>query len=149
MIEAWSSGGFRTYSQLPGWTGPAWSLLLIPNWRQLIGAPLERIVAEQWAVTTRCILDDLGALPPQRWGSIRHETFIESPQAEILRLCTAMDLGWDRRLGASLPLARHTVSAPDAQKWRKHAEAIEAVASVWAPVEAHALSTLAAEAQRA
>ncbi len=149
MIEAWSSGGFRTYPQLPGWSGPAWSLLLIPGWRALIGAPLGRIVAEQWAVTTRIILDDLAALPPQRWRPIRYEAFIASPQAEISRLCTAMDLGWDRRLGLGLPLARHTVSAPDGQKWRKHALAIEAVAPVWAPLEALALGALAGAAQRA
>ncbi len=148
MIEAWSSGGFRTYPQLPGWTGPAWSLLLIPGWRQLIGGPLERIVAEQWATTTRFILDDLAALPPQRWRPIRYEDFIASPQAEVSRLCTAMELDWDRRLGASLPLARHTVSAPDPQKWRKHAEAIEAVAPIWTQAEARALSALAGAAQR-
>ena len=148
MIEAWASGGFRTYPQLPGWTGPPWSLLLIPGWRQLNGAPLERIVAEQWAVTTRIILDDLAALPPQRWRPIRYEAFIADPQAEVSRLCAAIDLSWDRRLGSSLPLARHTVSAPDAQKWRKHAPAIEAVAPVWAPAEARALDTLTGAAQR-
>jgi hypothetical protein len=47
MIEAWQSGRFRTYPQLPGWSGPAWSLLLIPGWRELIGRPLHEIVAAQ------------------------------------------------------------------------------------------------------
>lgn len=31
MIDAWNSGRFRTYPNLPGWTGPAWSLLLTPD----------------------------------------------------------------------------------------------------------------------
>jgi hypothetical protein len=47
MIEAWTSGRFQTYPQLPGWTGPAWSLLLVPGWRAFIGRPLHEIVAAQ------------------------------------------------------------------------------------------------------
>ena len=132
MMEAWSSGGFRTYPDLPGWTGPAWSLLLTPGWRELIGAPLNRIVAEQWAATTRILLDDLSALPADRWRPIRYDAFIADPQAQASRLCRALDLGWDQRLGAALPLARHTVSAPNAEKWRKHADAIKAAAPLWA-----------------
>jgi hypothetical protein len=127
MIEAWSSGGFRTYPQLPGWTGPAWSLLLIPGWRELSGAPLSRIVAQQWSATTRILLDDLQALPRDRWLALRYETFIAAPQNEISRLCYALDLDWDRQLGASLPLARHTLTPPSAEKWHAHAEAIEAL----------------------
>jgi hypothetical protein len=127
MIEAWSSGGFRTYPQLPGWTGPAWSLLLIPGWRELAGAPLGRIVAQQWSATTRILLDDLEALPTDRWLALRYESFLAAPQNEISRLCHALDLDWDRQLGASLPLARHTLTPPSAEKWRAHAEAIEAV----------------------
>ena len=127
MIEAWSSGGFRTYPQLPGWIGPAWSLLLVPGWRQLAGAPLNRIVAEQWAATTRILLDDLATLPKDRCLTLRYEAFIADPQNEMTRLTRALDLGWDRQLGASLPLARHTLTTPSAEKWRAHAEAIEEV----------------------
>ena len=140
MMEAWSSGGFRTYPQLPGWTGPDWSLLLIPGWRELIDAPLNRIVATQWATTTRILLDDLAALPSDRWRSIRYEAFIAAPQPEISRLCQAMDLGWDAQLGASLPMARHTVSAPNPDKWRASAAAIEAVRPVWAAEQDRALA---------
>ena len=140
MMEAWSSGGFRTYPQLPGWTGLDWSLLLVPGWRELIGAPLNRIVATQWATTTRILLDDLAALPSDRWRSIRYEAFIAAPQPEISRLCQAMDLGWDAQLGASLPMARHTVSAPNPDKWRASAAAIEAVRPVWAAEHDRALA---------
>src|SRR5258705_10062216 len=40
MLEAWSSGRFETYPELPGWRGPPWSLLLTPGWRALAGKPL-------------------------------------------------------------------------------------------------------------
>jgi hypothetical protein len=142
MIEGWRSGGFRTYPALPGWTGPAWSFLLTPGWRELIGAPLNQIVARQWAETTRILLDDLAALPADRWRVIRHEAFLAAPQAQITRLCASLDVGWDRTLGAGLPLARHTVSAPSAEKWRAHAEAIAATAAIWGEQDARARAVL-------
>ncbi len=64
MMEAWTTGRFRTYPHLPGWTGPAWSLLLVPGWRELIGRPLHEIVAAQWHTTTRLLLDDCSRCRP-------------------------------------------------------------------------------------
>ena len=142
MMEAWASGGFRTYPQLPGWTGRDWSLLLTPGWRELIGAPLNKIVATQWATTTRILLDDLSALPADRWRPIRYEAFIADPQQEISRLCQAMELRWDRPLDPGLPLARHTVSTPRADKWRVHEAAIDAVSSIWSSQNERSLSVL-------
>jgi Sulfotransferase family/Aspartyl/Asparaginyl beta-hydroxylase len=127
MIEGWRSGGFRTYPRLPGWRGLPWSFLLIPGWRDLADAPLEQIVATQWAVTTRILLDDLAALPRERWVSVSYEAFVAAPQDEILRLASTLELTWDRVLGAKLPLSRHTLSPPDADKWRKHAAVLEPV----------------------
>ena len=48
MIEAWQSGRFRTYADLPGWEGLPWSMLLVPGWRELNGRSLQQIVAAQW-----------------------------------------------------------------------------------------------------
>jgi hypothetical protein len=143
MIEAWSSGRFRTYPQLPGWAGPAWSLLLVPEWRALSGQPLARIVAHQWKTTTRILLDDLAALPKDRCQAVDFDSFVAAPQSEIERLCQALDLGWDRQLGASLPLARHTLTTPSADKWRAHAEDIEAVLPLLAQEADRALAFLA------
>jgi hypothetical protein len=127
MIEAWQSGRFRTYPQLPGWRGPhPWSLLLVPGWRELQDAPLEEIVARQWATTTNVLLDDLEQVPRERVACIRFEEFVAAPQAQMQRLAGELGLRWDRDL-ATLPNARHTVSAPDPEKWRKHEAAIERV----------------------
>ena len=140
MMEAWSSGGFRTYPGLPGWTGLDWSLLLTPGWRKLIGAPLNRIVATQWATTMRILGGDLAALPADRWRSIRYEAFIASPQEEITRLCRAMDIDWDVTLQSELPLARFTVSAPSAEKWRASEPAIDEVRAIWSAEHQRALA---------
>ena len=132
MIEAWMSGRFRTYPRLPGWEGPAWSLLLVPGWRRFHGWEVPQIVAEQWAITTETLLDDLAKLPRERVRTLVSSEFLTSPQLTIERLARSLDLGWDRPLGKALPLAKHTVSTPNPDKWR----AVEAViAAIWPAVE--------------
>lgn len=143
MIEAWRSGAFRTYPQLPGWTGPPWSLLLVPGWERLVGRPLPEIVAHQWAATTGILLDDLEALPPGRVRAIDYADFLASPQQAVETLAASLDLGWDRRLGPSLPLSVTTVSAPRADKWRALEGAIEPVWPLVAEADARARAFLA------
>jgi hypothetical protein len=126
MIEAWSSGRFRTYPHLPGWAGAAWSLLLVPGWRELIGRPVHEIVAAQWKVTTRLLLDDLQTLPVERCTIARYDALLADPTAEIDRLCAATALDWDEA-GIALPLSKYTLSPPDANKWRRHEAEIESV----------------------
>lgn len=138
MIEAWMCGGFRTYPDLPGWPGPPWSMLLIPGWHRLIGAPLPTIVATQWATTTKVLLDDLADIPRHRLRVIRNEDFLASPQASIERLAHSLDLGWDRQLGADLPLSKTTVSQPHADKWRRLEEEITAALPIVAEADARA-----------
>jgi hypothetical protein len=127
MIEAWQSGRFVTYPQLPGWSGPPWSLLLIPGWRDLAGKSVAEIVAAQWQATTSLLLDDLAALPADRVTVARYDALLADPQAEISRLCAAVGLSWDQTLRGALPPSQHTLSAPAPDKWRKHEREIEAV----------------------
>ncbi len=126
MIEAWLSGGFRTYPNLPGWTGHPWSLLLVPGWQQLIGRPLPQVVAEQWAITTETLLDDLADVPRERLRGVDYGQFVASPQPAAEALARSLGLAWDREL-ISLPLSKTTVSKPKADKWRTIAPVIEAV----------------------
>jgi hypothetical protein len=126
MIEAWTSGRFRTYPHLPGWTGTAWSLLLVPGWRELTGQPLHEIVAAQWKLTTRLLLDDLQTLPAERCTIARYDALLADPKAEIARLCAANALAWDD-VEIPLRLSKYTLSPPDADKWRRHEVEIESV----------------------
>jgi hypothetical protein len=128
MMEAWESGGFRTYPNLPGWRGSLpWSLLLTPGWRDLAALPLNEIVAAQWSTTMQILLDSLERLPADRWTVARYDALLADPNAEITRLCRAVDFGWDRRLEGELPLSRHTVSKPRDDKWRSRGDQVEAV----------------------
>ncbi len=125
MIDGWESGHFQMYPQLPGWTGPVWSFLLVPDWRELIGAPLAQVVARQWESATKIMLDDLDALDRDDWTGIDHGRFVASPQAQAERICSWAGLDWDVTLEQSLPLSRYTLTPPDPDKWRRHAAQIE------------------------
>ena len=125
MMEVWESDRFCTYPQLPGWTGLPWSLVLVPGWRELIGKSLPEIVAMQWETTTRILLDDLEALPSRQWCVARYDSLLEDPRTEIERLCKRVDIEWDHPLQATLPHSRHTVSAPQQDKWRARERDVE------------------------
>lgn len=127
MIEAWQSGRFRTYRQLPGWDGLPWSLLLVPGWRDLRGKALHEIVAAQWDTTMRILLADLDALPAERCHVARYDALLDDPACEVARLCAHTGLGWDQPFDHALPLSRYTVTAPAVDKWRRHTELIERI----------------------
>jgi hypothetical protein len=142
MMEAWRSGKFRTYRP-PGWSGD-WSLLLTPGWRDLVGQPLNRIVASQWSAVTATLVDDLETLPRDRRRVLDYDDFIASPQTAVQGLCRDLGLFWDGTLGESLPFARNTLTPPRADKWRDRAEVIEAVLPIVAGADARARALLSA-----
>jgi uncharacterized protein (TIGR03032 family) len=98
MLRAWQSGRFVSVPDLPGWTGPSWSLSLIPDWQALIGEPLERIVVEQWAVLAERALSALEGLPPDRWAICEFGRLLEDPRAELRRLCEFLSVPYDQAL---------------------------------------------------
>ena len=142
MMEAWHSGGFRTYPQLPGWEGPPWSLLLVPGWQKLRGLQMPQIVAHQWAITTEKLLDDLEQLPPDRIHAIDYSALIASPQIEIERLTAVLNLDWDRQLSDVLPPSKTTVSKPQSDKWRRIEPVINAVLPIVEKADKRARSFL-------
>lgn len=125
MLDAWRSGKFVTYPDLPDWDGPPWSLLLTPGWRELSGRSLAEIVAAQWSTATRYLLDDLEHLPPEQWCVASYQSLVEEPRGEIERICRFVGLDWDRDLESPLPLSRSTLTAPSAEKWKRNAADLE------------------------
>lgn len=125
MLDAWRSGRFVMYPDLPGWTGTPWSLLLVPGWRDLVGKPLGEVVSTQWATATTVLLDDLEALDPDRWCVTSYDRVVAEPQAEMERLAAFAGVGWDVTLTGALPLSRHTLDSPHPDKWMRNAEELE------------------------
>ncbi|MGH8320939.1 MAG: sulfotransferase [Gammaproteobacteria bacterium] len=138
MIEAWQSGKFVTYRDLPGWQGLPWSLLLTPGWQKLRPDDLASVVAHQWCTANTAILDSLETLPVKRWCSISHEDFTASPATMIKKLCVFCELDpaalSDELQNTGLPLSRYTLTPPSADKWLRHAKDIERVMSTVEPV---------------
>jgi hypothetical protein len=128
IMEAWRSGHFVTYPGLPEWTGLPWSLLLIPGWRELIGADLAEIAMRQWRDTNDVIMADLAQLPKQDWLRVRYEDVVSSPMATLKRLCEFTDVPFGERIRmvANKPLrpSRYTLTAPNPEKWRKNESAM-------------------------
>ena len=120
LIEGWQSGRFVMYPNLPGWPGPPWSFLLVPGWRELVGASLAAIVTAQWQRTQQILLDDLAALPLGQVFALTYREFLAEPDAQIRRICAFAGIAWDRALPAVLPLSTHTVTPPSPDKWRRH-----------------------------
>jgi uncharacterized protein (TIGR03032 family) len=87
MLQVWESGRRVSYTHLPDWEGPAWSLPLVPGWRELAGKPLPEIVTEQWLRLTGTLLDDLEVLPPERWCVTDFKTLLNDPKRELERIC--------------------------------------------------------------
>lgn len=143
MLDAWQSGRFVTYSDLPAWRGLPWSLLLTPGWRDLAGRPLAEIVARQWAATVEQALDDLVALAPERWCVASYGRLVAEPQAEIERLCLFLAVDFDRTLSAPLPASRYTLSSPDPDKWQRHADALKSVLPYFEPAAQRAREVFA------
>ncbi len=143
IIEAWRSGRSRTYNGLPGFDGP-WSLLLPPGWPACNGRPLAEIAAFQWRETNRVVLDDLAALPRQRWMHLSYETLVAQPAAAVQRVCAfaglEFDTGLAARVAGPLPHSRYTHTPPDPAKWRSNeaeiARVLHEVECVWARLRA-------------
>jgi uncharacterized protein (TIGR03032 family) len=127
MLDAWKSGRFVTYPNLPDWDGPPWSLLLTPGWRELIGKSLPDVVVDQWIAATTNLLDDLEALGPDRWCVASYDRLVADPAAEIAQLCEHLGLEWDVDLGTELPNSQHTLDSPHPDKWRRNADVLEPV----------------------
>lgn len=137
MIEAWTSGRFRTYRMLPGWTGHPWSMLLVPGWRELNGLPLREIVARQWKATMEILLDDLAGIPPERLRAVDYDEFVASPRSVVEQLAASLELEWDRSVD-TLPISKTTVSRPGRDKWRRMEDVINDVWPIVAEVDERA-----------
>ncbi len=126
MIDAWQSGRFQTYPELPGWPGSPWSLLLTPGWRQLAGLPIHQVVARQWASATEIMLDALESTDPADVIKIRYEELLADAKTELDRICDFCGIAPVPEF-ETLPLSKHTLTPPDSEKWRRHEALIEEI----------------------
>jgi uncharacterized protein (TIGR03032 family) len=113
MLQAWRSGRWVTYPELPDWSGPPWSLPLVPGWREVAGMELPEIVTEQWLRIARTLLDDLEALPPASWCVVDFSTLRNDPGPEVERVCEFVGLEVDEEVSRPLRTLRDEFSVGD------------------------------------
>ena len=135
ILEAWRSGRFVMYPQLPGWSGAQpWSMMLPPGWRELIGKPLAEVAARQWLSANEHILGDLAAIPKERWCAISYADVVRYPQSAAERLCGFAGVRWQQTLPGPLPHSRYTLTPPAPEKWRKNESELAPVLPLAEPV---------------
>ncbi len=131
IMEAWRSGRFVTYRDLPGWEGDPWSLLLVPGWRELNGLSLAEIAAAQWRIANETIVNDLSAIPPGDWCVVSYDQYLEQPETITRDLCNFMGVSYGPKMrevvANKLPHSRYTLTPPAADKWRKNEREIDRV----------------------
>lgn len=143
MLEAWRSGRFVTYPELPDWSGQPWSMALVPGWRELGSKPLAETVVSQWQALTEIVLNDLEKLPSDSWCVASYDRLIANPQEEILRLCKFVGIKWDVKLTLPLPDSRHTLTPPDPEKWLANSALLEPFLPIAAETAARARAIFA------
>jgi uncharacterized protein (TIGR03032 family) len=125
MLDAWRSGSHVIHPQPPGWTGPPWSLPVVPGWEGLLGSDLVEIVAHQWASTTTAVLDGLDALPADRWCVASYDRLLREPAAEAARVARFVGLGWDDEAERAAAAAATATTSPDPAVWRRNTAEVE------------------------
>lgn len=131
MLEGWRARRFSFYPWIPGWPHRTWCFLLTPGWKTLQNHPLVEIVAHQWRTTNAHILDSLRALPPADWLRVNYADLIQEPRKTVCDIARFADWGWDevieQHVSDTLPVSSMTLSTPNPEKWRKHADELELV----------------------
>jgi uncharacterized protein (TIGR03032 family) len=127
LLAAWRSGRFVTQARLPDWPGLRWSLPLVPGWRELAGRELPEVVAAQWSTIAGVALEDLEALPPERWAVTDHALLLDDPRSELERLCGFLGLPYDQALLTPFEMARHGRAVAGEQKRSRPEPEVEAV----------------------
>lgn len=131
MLEAWQHEGFINIPNLPGWRLGRWHLLLPEGWRQLNDASLLEVAAFQWNAANHRALEDLEAVPRDRWISVDYAELVAAPEAVARRVWEFVGLAFDDYLAAALarplPLSSTTISPPSPIKWRSNPEFREPV----------------------
>ena len=148
LIEAWKARPrfvkYRLPEELTGLgvlSGDRWSFVLVPNWRDLVSAPLEEICAAQYVACNEAVLEASRSLPRSRWIDVTYENVVASPVDELERVYGELDVRFTadaRRYaeGLSRSPTATTLTAPRREKWRdQNPDSVERILPVVAEVE--------------
>ena len=136
LMEGWRARPRFVKYRLP--SGHPWSFVLVPGWREFVGAPLEEICARQYVACNEAVLDAREAIEPSRWHELSYEELVAAPTEALGTVFNRLDLRYpsEAERAVSTP-TRTALTAPRPEKWREqNPEAIERILPLVRPVEA-------------
>ena len=131
LIEGWRARPrFVTYrlpERLDGLgplSGNIWSFVLVPDWRDLLHAPLEEICARQYVACNEAVLEARERMDPARWLDVAYEDLVSSPLDELRRLFDGLGLAFSPQVESFARTlterpARTAITPPKPEKWRE------------------------------
>ena len=148
LMEAWRARPrfvkYRLPEQLTGLgplSGNLWSFVLVPDWRELVAAPLEEICARQYVACNEAVLEARRDLARSRWVDVAYEDLVRAPVDELERICgqLGVDFGESARAyasGLAQAPAATSLTEPRPEKWRdQNPDAIERILPLVAEIE--------------
>jgi uncharacterized protein (TIGR03032 family) len=100
---AWQSGLFVSEKELPTWWGTKWSLPLIPGWTDLIGEPLNEIVARQFVDVSATAVTNLEKLGADRFTTVAFGNILANPKQTLIESLAKLGVAWDAAVPEPLP----------------------------------------------
>ena len=152
MMEIWLGCQRRGFwnKRLPGWGAgecwPAehWHGLLPPGWENLRTQRLVEVILFKWKAAHEAMMAGARWLDPDDWTTVKFERLLAEPRTEGRRILDFAGIDLDREmrelLDAPLPHSASTTTAPDPDKWKRHAESIADIAADIAEVSDEILS---------
>jgi hypothetical protein len=136
LMEGWRARPRFVKYRLPG-SGEPWSFVLVPGWRELVGAPLEEICARQYVACNDAVLAAREAIDAERWIELAYEDLVAEPAETLRQLCDRLGLPYTDEVAAAVRTpSRTTLTPPRSDKWREqNLEAIERILPLVRPTE--------------
>lgn len=131
ILEAWERAPDLARVQLPHPSGSgtvSWTFVLPPGWEPYVERPVPERAAFQWAASNAAALASFERLDPARYVTVRYDELVVDPGSVATRVLAVTELPPSPEVDAharDLPVSRTALSAPDPDKWRSRAEAIE------------------------
>lgn len=124
LVEAWHHDGFVNIPDLPGWEPRRWCFLLPPGWQALAERSISDVAALQWHAANEHALDDLAAVPRERWTVVEYSDLVAATERVARRVCdfarVEVDPPFAAKLSRPAPLSSTTISPPSPIKWRSN-----------------------------
>ena len=131
LVEAWKARPRFVKYRLPepltglgALSGPQWSFVLVPGWRELLGGSLETICARQYVACNEAVLQERSSMDPARWIDVAYEDLVQTPVDGLRSLYGTLGLRFTsdaERFADRLAdnPARTALSMPGVGKWRE------------------------------